>query len=306
MTGIHVFVICCAEYENIVEDCIESIKKYVDHDLLSINVVSNLKIQIDGVNLILDHEYWKKLDPSWHYRQLYNANWTKQQIFKINVDQYVSGNVLVVDAEVLFLKKMKWINNNKNTLYSSLSPIFAPYFVFNKKLLNLDKMCDYSLIADTMMFSTDILKSMRADIEKIHQRPWLDVINTLVIENGHIMAEFETYGNYVLKHYPESVNVVGPITHLINMYDREDYSFDELLAEVRQRTNNSFISVNIETHSYTTDRTTNSKTAWLSFYEQIRDPTWPDCDHESDFKLLPKYIQKECIEVFGYRQKFDL
>jgi hypothetical protein len=156
------------------------------------------------------------------------------------------------------------------------------------------------------MFSTDILKSIRDDVEKIHQRPWLDVINTLIIENGHFMSEFEIYGNYILTHYPESVDVVGPITHVINMYNRQDYSLDELITAVTQRTDNSFISVNIETHSYGTDTTTNSKTAWLSFYEQIRDPSWPDCDYESDFKLLPTHIQKECIEVFGYKQKFDL
>ena len=39
---------------------------------------------------------------------------------------------------------------------------------------------------------------------------------------------------------------------------------------------------------------------WAEFYNEIRDPTWPGCDNESEFELLPKNIQKECIDIFGY------
>jgi hypothetical protein len=39
---------------------------------------------------------------------------------------------------------------------------------------------------------------------------------------------------------------------------------------------------------------------WQEFYNQIRDPSWPDCDQESDFENLPLQVQQECILVFGY------
>jgi len=39
---------------------------------------------------------------------------------------------------------------------------------------------------------------------------------------------------------------------------------------------------------------------WVEFYNEIRDPTWPQCGNESEFRMLPDYIQKECIENFGY------
>jgi len=39
---------------------------------------------------------------------------------------------------------------------------------------------------------------------------------------------------------------------------------------------------------------------WLEFYNTIRDPNWPDCNAEDDFRLLPETIQKECQEQFGY------
>jgi MoaA/NifB/PqqE/SkfB family radical SAM enzyme len=39
---------------------------------------------------------------------------------------------------------------------------------------------------------------------------------------------------------------------------------------------------------------------WSEFYNEIKDPDWPECDNESQFASLPAYIQQECIEVFGY------
>ena len=41
-------------------------------------------------------------------------------------------------------------------------------------------------------------------------------------------------------------------------------------------------------------------TPWQEFYNSIRDPSWPDCNNEKDFDLLPDAIKKECQEVHGY------
>jgi hypothetical protein len=40
---------------------------------------------------------------------------------------------------------------------------------------------------------------------------------------------------------------------------------------------------------------------WQEFYNQIRDPAWPDCDAEEDFDSLPLVIQQECRLVYGYQ-----
>lgn len=42
---------------------------------------------------------------------------------------------------------------------------------------------------------------------------------------------------------------------------------------------------------------------WKNYYARIKDPSWPDCDYEEDFKNLPEWIQEECIHVFGYQPK---
>jgi hypothetical protein len=42
---------------------------------------------------------------------------------------------------------------------------------------------------------------------------------------------------------------------------------------------------------------------WTTFYYNIKDDSWPDCYNEDKFRELPEHIQKECIEVFGYRPR---
>lgn len=39
---------------------------------------------------------------------------------------------------------------------------------------------------------------------------------------------------------------------------------------------------------------------WQEFYQQIRDPSWPDCVAEENFITLPNHIQQECQQQFGY------
>lgn len=40
---------------------------------------------------------------------------------------------------------------------------------------------------------------------------------------------------------------------------------------------------------------------WQEFYQEIKDPSWPECSTEDDFFKLPLVIQQECRLVFGYQ-----
>jgi hypothetical protein len=42
------------------------------------------------------------------------------------------------------------------------------------------------------------------------------------------------------------------------------------------------------------------RSRWINFYYGIKDRAWPDCWSEKDFQNLPKHVQKEIIEVFGF------
>jgi len=45
---------------------------------------------------------------------------------------------------------------------------------------------------------------------------------------------------------------------------------------------------------------------WTNFYNRIKDSAWPACNDERDFVNLPKHIQRECIDVFGYQPRENL
>lgn len=298
-SGIHVFVFCCVEYKHLVSYCIDSIKQNVIDPILSITVVSNAAVEVKGTKNILDHDYWKLIDPDKKYTGLYNDSWTKQQILKLSVDQLVSGNCLIVDAEVIFLRNMQWIQNGKVNMFTSNSRHFQPYFDLMDDLLGLPKCDKNSFICDTMMFSTGILEKIKTDIETRTGNDWLQAIQDLITipDNKFRLSEFELYGNYLIKYHQDQINAHTHMKkHVVIINSRQSNTLEDLMILLREQTPEAFISVNINTHSYNSP-----DTPWLTFYSQIKDSTWPDCDREEDFYKLPKHVQDECIDVFGYK-----
>ena len=284
-TGLHIFVFCCADYKHIVNDCIESINKHVVDNVLSRNIVSNTSINVEGYNLIRDNDFWKLLDVDFRYRSLYNHNWIKQQIFKLNVDKIVSGNVLIVDAEVRFQQPIRWmINDRYNVFYRSCSQTDSNNEggAFVQQLLNFDADPNKNFIVEATIFSTDILQEIRASLESIHKLSQLDTYQKIVIADSTsmhslpklFMSEYSLYGNYLMKFHPIRINKLVELS-------------------------NEFYSIKCDV----TSNSCGNQTKWLTFYQQIKDPSWPDCDSEEDFYKLPESIQQECVEVFGYSVK---
>lgn len=42
---------------------------------------------------------------------------------------------------------------------------------------------------------------------------------------------------------------------------------------------------------------------FYTWYENIRDPSWPDCANAQQWHDLPDAIKRECVEIFGYNPK---
>jgi hypothetical protein len=41
------------------------------------------------------------------------------------------------------------------------------------------------------------------------------------------------------------------------------------------------------------------------FYQNVRDPSWPDIDHYGQFSMLPQKIRDECLYMHSGKQRFD-
>jgi hypothetical protein len=267
-----------------IQDCVDSIEQHIVDPILSRNIVSNTTINVDGYNLIHDIDFWKKLDPTVEYKNLYNHNWIKQQIFKLNVDAFVDGNVLIVDAEIKFTDDVRWVNGNSQKMF------YTDYWNTSAKFIDqisgLIPDLTKSFVVETMIFSTDVLKHIRDLVEKTHHTTQLNAYGTVIFDDpfllgsfpkeGVRMSEYDLYAIYMLKFYPNNVSLIEKTSKT-----------SPFGSAMQQLTSNS----------------ENSQTRWLTFYEQVRGLDWPSCDNEKDFYDLPTWIQEECINVYGYSPK---
>jgi hypothetical protein len=48
--GLHIFIFCCAEYENLVEQCARSIDEFIEDPILSKNIISNKNVKVNRYN----------------------------------------------------------------------------------------------------------------------------------------------------------------------------------------------------------------------------------------------------------------
>jgi len=284
--GIHIFLFSCAEYAPYLDECLDSIRTHVIDTILSINIVTNTTIKKDGCTTIKDRDFWNLLDPKFQYRNLYNHNWYKQQFFKLHVDKYIDGNALIVDGDVLFTGPTKFIHQNTVDVYTTVILPEAKFFYnnFNKFLLdlNFEYNEDESFVSEVMIFSTEILKNLRDEIENKHKKSWIDIMSSSLLIDADVspdrnpnyrLSEYELYGNYFYKNHKNLIN---------NILPKSSKNFISRKARVTKLSS------------------TGPLTKWITFYEQVRDPSWPDCEYEKDFVNLPDHIKKECIEVFGY------
>lgn len=278
-SGIHLVIFCAIDYKDLLDDCLNSAFKYIQDDILSVTIVSNGKFETDNL-LILDKDFWKLIDPEFKYSNLYKHNWVKQQILKLNLDKIIQGNILVCDVEVRFKNSIRWCNKNKfNMFYVPLPINDSANFVFDA----IGKTAVNGFVTESIIFSSYILESLRNFIEKKFDCNQLDAYRSLVYDFPEsetpelkvFMSEYELYANYVINYYPEYI-----------------WNFCQYNKRLYHSINHDL---------QTKDK--NSNTQWISFYEQIKGPNWPDCYKEDDFGNLPDWIQKECIEVHGYNPK---
>ena len=130
-------------------------------------------------------------------------------------------DVLVCDADTIFLKETEFVNENDiaqyNVSYDVPSHVkMHPYYEHMEKLIpGLTKQTQYSGICHHMLIQKDVLQEMFTRVEEIHGLPFwkADIAVTLQHykslgkipehENSPLLfTTYELYFNYILKYYP--------------------------------------------------------------------------------------------------------
>ncbi len=134
--------------------------------------------------------------------------WYFQQFLKIGFSRskYCCRNYLIWDADTIPVRKIRFFEGGK-VQFCPKTEYHRPYFVTISELLSLSKIADFSFIAEHIMVIPHIMCEMLDAIEKNKEIEgnsyWEKIISS--IKSGTLLgfSEFETYGTYFIKNYPD-------------------------------------------------------------------------------------------------------
>ncbi|MES2430400.1 MAG: DUF6492 family protein [Bacteroidota bacterium] len=159
---------------------------------------------IPGITLSEIKDICKKL-----FDDADRGGWYFQQFLKMGISQHPSIReyYLVWDADTIPLKSIDFFDNAGKMLLSFEEKIHQPYFNTLKRILNIDRQVNFSFITEHMMIKTSVMNEVVSKIEDapIEGNNWTEKILRAVNKNQYQsgFSEFETYGNYLAKNYPD-------------------------------------------------------------------------------------------------------
>ncbi|MBQ9361054.1 MAG: hypothetical protein IJT96_08475 [Lachnospiraceae bacterium] len=137
------------------------------------------------------------------------AGWYFQQFLKMAYSLSCEDEWYVLwDADTIPLSEISLFEASGRPVFDLKNEYHRPYFYTLMRLMGLDKEEPLSFIAEHMVISTKVMRELIKDIEAndslagvyfwekiLYAIPW-----TFLRTSG--FSEFETYGNYVMRHYP--------------------------------------------------------------------------------------------------------
>lgn len=202
---------------HMLEPCIHSIKKYLKHPIDNIFIISssnkNIKKISDNNRCVFVDENsiipnFSKSDICYFVDNNDRSGWLYQQIIKLSADIISDKNhILVMDSDTIFNRPVKYIHKGKNIINIS-DEHYETYYRVYRQLLNEDVVSKESFVSHTMLFERQVLIELKKKLEQLHHDKWFNVIlNNVDYKDISGFSEYETYGNYILNHYPEKIKI---------------------------------------------------------------------------------------------------
>ena len=184
-----------------------------------IHCISNVKIdnkfRISDINYYTDDEVINFDFSKFKGNVLKRKGWYVQQYIKL-FQEVTSSDYLVVDSDILFNRKIDIMIDNKPSFFFGRDQYHKPYFVFMERLMNLDKVYNYSFINEIMLFKRDYIKEMLNQLKVNSSNEFfdlsVDILNDMNEDAG--LSEYELYGNFVTKYFKNHYNYKNIKTNL--------------------------------------------------------------------------------------------
>lgn len=136
------------------------------------------------------------------------VGWYFQQLLKLYSPLIIPGistNVLVLDADTIFLNPVSFLNKKNGSIFnSSATEHHEPYFQHIERLLpGLTKQRkNISGVSHHMLIQKEILLDLMDQVEELHGRPFWEAFCRAVLPKniyGPAASEYELYFNFALK-----------------------------------------------------------------------------------------------------------
>lgn len=173
------------------------------------------------------------------------AGWIYQQLVKLYfpIIQNSSNNVLVMDSDVFFLKKLNFFKGEK-PIFTTSNEFHEPYFLHMNKLHPLlNRAVDKSGISHHMMFNKNKLEELVHKIENHHKKNFYDIfLDSIDHSEGASVSEYEIYFHYLYKNYKNDIelrNLHWKNTDKLNFRDLKNYQMLSLPHYAKTRPNDA-------------------------------------------------------------------
>lgn len=140
------------------------------------------------------------------------TGWYFQQFLKLGISKldFLSNRYLIWDADCVPLRSMQFLSKTNKVCFDITHEQHSPYFELLEKLLGIKKQVDFSFISEHLVFEKKIVLEILDKITTNKQQEWwVFILEKVAVE--HLSAsgfsEYELYGNYLAKYYPNAFEV---------------------------------------------------------------------------------------------------
>lgn len=140
--------------------------------------------------------------------QLHQYGWYLQQLIKLAAINEMSKDqiALIWDADTVPVKPLEFINSSNQLIYYQGTEHHQPYFDCIKRLIGLEKIVNFSFIAQCFPIKAGWLHEFFEDLEKKHGASWdKAILSQIDFNEGNGFSEYETLGTYISHKYGNQI-----------------------------------------------------------------------------------------------------
>jgi hypothetical protein len=141
--------------------------------------------------------------------QMHQYGWYLQQLIKLAAIQEMGKDqiALIWDADTVPLQPLEFVNANNELIYYQGIEHHQPYFDCIKRLTELDKIVDFSFIAQCFPIKAEWLHAFFSSIEKRYSTTWdKAILSQIDFNQGNGFSEYETLGTYLSHKYQNHIS----------------------------------------------------------------------------------------------------